>query len=413
LLVLAMVGGPVLRRYVRNEERCVGCNICISIVKCPSPEECVGCASCFYACPYNAIEPVEYNAEKEVKIYINGEQYFVPEGCTLKTALEYVGFKFTKFPESNTDHIYSPCETGGCYACAVVVDNKLKPLCHTAVKEGIRISFDKDNFRPLRIVEGFIPHTVGGVGTPWWIKGHGYIEVACFAAGCNLRCPTCQNFTITYNSMLSPMTPERCAYLLSMARRKYRVDRMAISGGEPTLNRDWLIEFFRELRRLNPDPKARLHLDTNITVLTRDYIDELVEAGVTDIGPDIKAYRLDTFQKITGISDQNLAKKYLENSWRALKYLIDEYYPEKVFVGIGIPYNKYFYPDLEELAKFGEAIARLHSEIQVCVLDYRPEFKAHYLKRPTVEEMFKVKKILNEAGLKTVIVQTYMGHFGP
>jgi pyruvate formate lyase activating enzyme len=30
-----------------------------------------------------------------------------------------------------------------------------------------------------------------------------------------------------------------------------------------------------------------------------------------------------------------------------------------------------------------------------------------------VEEMLKVKKILEERGLKTVIVQTSIGHFGP
>lgn len=34
----------------------------------------------------------------------------------------------------------------------------------------------------------------------------------------------------------------------------------------------------------NDDPKGRLHLDTNASLLTKDYIDELIEAGITDIG---------------------------------------------------------------------------------------------------------------------------------
>ena len=153
------------------------------------------------------------------------------------------------------------------------------------------------------------------------------------------------------------------------------------------------MEFFTCLRKMNQDKKARLHLDTNATVLTRDFVDRLIDAGVT--------------------WDTDLARKYFENSWDVVKYIIDNYYPERVFIGIGIPYNKAFYPDLEELAKFGEAIARMDSEVQVCVLDYRPEFRAHNIERPTINEMLKVKKILSDVGLKTVIVQTYMGHIGP
>ena len=291
-----------LVRYVRIEDRCVKCNVCESIVGCPSTNDCVGCSSCYLACPYNAIEPQQYVSNEETKIYIDGEQFFVPAKATLKIALKLLGFRFSRFPgEPNT--IYTPCETGGCYACAVVVDGELRPLCHTAVREGMHISFDREALKPLRIIEGYIPHTVGGVGTPWWIKGSGYIEVACFAAGCNLRCPTCQNFMVTYNSKLEPMTPEKAALMLSVVRRKYGVDRMAISGGEPTLNRRWLIRFFRELRSRNKDSNARFHLDTNATLLTKDYIDELINVGVTDIGPDLKAYTLETFQKVTGIID--------------------------------------------------------------------------------------------------------------
>ena len=400
-------------RYEKIEEKCMDCKICTSVVKCPSPDICAGCSSCYLACPYEAIRPRMVSVKDEVYIVIDGEKVSVPSGVTLKLALEFLGYKFSRFPEKGDSVIYAPCETGGCYTCSVIVDGELRPLCHTVVREGMNINMNTEDTDPLRIVEGYIPHTVGGVGTPWWIKGRGYIEVACFAAGCNLRCPTCQNFTITYNSRLAPITPEKCAYMLSLARKKYGVDRMAISGGEPTLNRRWLIRFFKELRRLNSDRKARLHLDTNTTVLTRDFIDELVEAGVTDIGPDIKAMDIETFKMITGINDGDLARKYLENSWDALRYMIDNYYPEKLFIGVGIPYNKAFYPDLEKLAKFGEAIAKIHPEIQVCVLDYRPEFRARNLKRPTVEEMIKVKKILNNAGLKTVIVQTPIGHIGP
>lgn len=404
-----------VKKYRREKDKCRDCGVCAYIVKCPMGGECIGCSSCYLACPYMAIAPEEVTiSNKEVAIWIDDEKVYVPEKVTLKIALEFLGYEFVKFPtDAGPKKIYAPCNTGGCYACAVLVNGVLSPLCHTAVREGIRINLHVDDVEPLRIVGSFTPHTVGGVGTPWWIKGLGYIEVACFSAGCNLRCPSCQNFTITYNSRQRPITPKDAAFFLTRERRKYGVDRMAISGGEPTLNRKWLIKFFEELKKMNPDPRARLHLDTNATILTRDYIDDLVRVGVTDIGPDLKAYTLETFKKVTGITDDALAKKYLSTAWDAVKYMVNEYYPEDIFVGIGIPYNRFFYPDLKELAKFGEAIAKIDPEIQVCVLDYRPEFRAHKLTRPSVKEMLKVKKLLNDVGLKTVIVQTYLGHIGP
>lgn len=52
------------------------------------------------------------------------------------------------------------------------------------------------------------------------------------------------------------MTPLEAAGILTAQRNQCSVDRMAISGGEPTLNRAWLIRFFQDLRRLNPDAQV-------------------------------------------------------------------------------------------------------------------------------------------------------------
>ncbi|MGC9345562.1 MAG: radical SAM protein [Candidatus Bathyarchaeales archaeon] len=238
------------------------------------------------------------------------------------------------------------------------------------------------------------------------------MEVACFAHGCNMRCPQCQNYTITYNNVAKLLTPFEAAATLTAYRNKYGVDRMAISGGEPTLNRPWLIQFFRELKRLNQDERARLHLDTNATILTPDYVDELVEAGVTDIGPDLKGLHIETFMKITGITDSALARKYLKNAWSVIRYMINSYYPDKLFVGIGIPYNPYFM-SLEELREIGEAIASISPEVQVCLLDYFPTFKRRNIVRPSFQQMQTARKILLKAGLKTVLAQTEQGHIGP
>ncbi|MEM1589582.1 MAG: hypothetical protein QXZ68_04080 [Candidatus Bathyarchaeia archaeon] len=68
---------------------------------------------------------------------------------------------------------------------------------------------------------------------------------------------------------------------------------------------------------------------------------------------------------------------------------------------------------LEEIAKIGDEIRRIDSEIQVCVLDYRPEFRRQNISRPSFNEMVKVWETLKAVGLKTVICQTMYGHIGP
>jgi pyruvate formate lyase activating enzyme len=132
---------------------------------------------------------------REVSILVDRKEVKVQEGITVKKALEVSGYKIAKYPEE--DSLFVPCEVGGCWSCAVEVNEKLKPSCITPVKGGVRIKTDlPKDYQPKRIVQGFTGHTVGGVGTPWWLKGGYpyYIEVTCFAAGCNLRCPQCQKW---------------------------------------------------------------------------------------------------------------------------------------------------------------------------------------------------------------------------
>ncbi|MEM2120586.1 MAG: radical SAM protein [Archaeoglobaceae archaeon] len=399
----------------RNLEKCMHCGSCEEIVACPGNciccvENCFGCGACKLACPYEAIEMKERKESRKVLIKIDGEKFSVPERITVKRALEIVGYKIGKFPGEGD--LFTPCEVGGCYCCAVEVDGEVKPSCVTGVREGMEIKTEiSESYATKRLLHGWTGHPVGGVGTPWWLKGYKVVEVAVFACGCNYRCPQCQNWTTTYNGKEIALTPREAAFIMTSVRKSYGVDRMAISGGESTLNRKWLVQYLKELKKLNPDEKARLHVDTNASILTPDYIDELVEAGMTDIGPDLKGLYLETFMKITGLKDKELAEKFHKTSWKAVKYIVDNY-RDKVFIGVGIPYNRDFI-SLKELYEIGTEICRIDSEIQVCVLDYRPEFRNRKISRPSFKEMVNVWKILRSCGLKTVVCQTGFGHIGP
>ncbi len=403
----------------RKREECRDCGFCELI--CHSPEICIGCAACVDACPYKVRILEESTEHREsVKITVNREQYSVPARISVLRALEFRGFTsfIYKVGELSDTELLAPCRTGGCWACAVIVNHKLKPSCITPVEEGMEIITDPEEIakqEQKRIVSGFQGHAVGGVGTPHWLKpralGFRCIEVACFAHGCILRCPTCQNWQITYSAVEEPLSPGEAARILTYERRWHRVDRMAISGGECTLNRRWLLEYLKELKRLNSDEKARLHVDTNAVVLTGDYIDTLFIAGATDIGADVKGIELDTFMRISGLKDRELAMKLLDTEWKAVKYLV-EGYSDKMFVGIGIPYNEALI-SADELYKIGERIAGWSPEIQVSALDYRPMFRRREIRKPSYEEMRRVKRVLEESGLKCVICQTEFGMIGP
>jgi len=361
------------------------------------------------ACPQEALILTERpEPHHTVTIFVNGDPCRVSAPATLKAALEEVGFRFADLPQK--EGLAAPCRTGGCWACALVVNGDLRPACLTPLREGMQVDTCVETLPPRRVVSGIMGHAVGGVGTPWHLKGKVYLEAACFVAGCNFRCLQCQNWQVTYLSRREPLTPEDTARLMTEARRAYGVDRLAISGGEATLNRRWLLKYLRRLREYNPYPALRLHVDTNGSTLSEEYIDELVGAGMTDIGIDLKAFTPETFMRVTGLKDPVLAEQYLKTAWQAVRHLRAAH--PQVFVGIGIPYNREFI-GLAEIAAMGEAIFRLDPEAQVCVLDYRPEFRNQGLIRPTVAEMANVHHILREAGLKTVICQVPGGHIAP
>jgi pyruvate formate lyase activating enzyme len=302
-----------------------------------------------------------------------------------------------------------PCQTGGCWACAMDIDGELRPACVSPVRDGMRIKTDPGGLAPKRLLGGFMPHQVGGVGTPWWIKPQWiYVEVACFVAGCNFRCPQCQNWRFAYMGEGKPIDPKEAARQMTATRKRYNVDRMAISGGECTLNRRWLVQYLGHLKELNPG--SRLHVDTNGSILTEDYLEELVEAGMTDIGIDLKAIWLSTFLRITGLDDEALAEKYMETAWKAVVHLLQNH--PQVFVGVGIPYNQSLI-SLEEIEEMGRKIVEINPWVQVCCLDYRPEFRRRDIPRPTYQEMRRVHEVLRGTGLETVLCQTEIGRIGP
>jgi pyruvate formate lyase activating enzyme len=395
----------------KNDARCSRCMICEQYVICPAgrlfSENCTGCGACVLACPGRAIELIEVEERSSVSITVDDRKFEVPDDITVKAALSLCGFKVGKTPDCQ---IFAPCEVGACYCCAVVINGRVKQSCITPISRDMRIETTlPEDYVPRRVVSGFSPHMVGGVGTPYILKNSPhFIEAASFHHGCLFRCPQCQNHVVAFTGNIDLLTPVDVAARLTEVCRIYGVDRIAYSGGESTLNRVFLLRCLQETRNLNPG--AHLHIDTNGAILTPDYIEDLVASGMTDIGIDLKAARIDTFMEITGVTEE-LAEYYGNNAWDAVRYLVDNH-RDDVFLGVGIPYNKQLI-SLDEIQVMGDGLANIDPYIQVCVLDYRPMFRRMDILQPTRAEMLAVKKTLNNSGLSTVMVQTGEGHIGP
>lgn len=409
-------------KVIRDIDKCIHCGMC-EMVLCPvgsawrSLEEgkCIGCGACVMACPETALITGEDNlitASVEKTVYVNGEK--IKTSGFIKDALHDAGVIISEFPFKTSESNLKPtstmtCLSGGCWSCAVKVNGKYTLSCITPLCEGMKIEL-LQQMPALRVVSGFGAHTVGGVGTPYHLKKSGSpIEIACFTHGCNLRCPQCQNYGMAFTAGGHLMEAEETAMILLGLQKQYQVDRIAISGGESTLNPHWLLELISSIR--DADSDVHIHVDTNGTVLTTPYIDQLVKAGMTELGVDLKGIHNSTFQRITGLTDTKLADKYLKTSWSAVEYVIKKYH-EDLFLGIGIPYNQDLI-SLEELGEMGRKIVNLKDDVQVCVLDYQGEFRMKKLILPSYSEMMEVKEILNNTGLRTVIAQTPEGHMGP
>ncbi len=111
-------------------------------------------------------------------------------------------------------------------------------------------------------------------------------KVACviFTAGCNFKCPFCQNPDLIEKERYDRLETTSEEYLLEfLESRKKWIDGVVITGGEPTLHKDLpqLIARIKELGFL-------VKLDTNGS--NPGMIEELTSKGLVDfIAMDVKA----------------------------------------------------------------------------------------------------------------------------
>jgi len=389
-----------IMQVARANSNCIDCGFC-KYFACKWGSKCTGCGACVISCPNTARELVEVsNQRNTVKVTIDGIEYSVSENITILKALEIIGYKINLDHFHGEEGIHAPCGTGGCGECNVVVNGVIKPSCVTPVEDGMDIITDQSvikSYPPQRIV------TVLNKNVHEMAKIYGIKEMSFFMHGCNMHCSACHNWNLTYSNVDRPSTPDQLVHQLFINTSGPGVNRIGISGGEATLNRRWLLEFINKISTRAPD-HLRIQLDTNGSLLTSDYIEALIDAGLTDISPDIKGATLQGFQQLTGINDPAVAERYMDNTWQGIGYILEKC-EGRLFTVVGIPYHK----DLvtaEELYLIGKKLAGINPEVPVNLIEYQPAFRKRDLAPFTEDDTNNAVQILHDAGLRNVLCQS-------
>src|SRR5699024_3432888 len=110
----------------------------------------------------------------------------------------------------------------------------------------------------------------------------GKVAATVFLAGCNFRCPFCQNSSLVLHAGQQPELSQE-EVLRFLKKRKGILDGVCITGGEPTLQND-LPDFLDQIKQLGYEIK----LDTNGS--RPQFLKDAVQAHLVDkIAMDIKS----------------------------------------------------------------------------------------------------------------------------
>ena len=127
----------------------------------------------------------------------------------------------------------------------------------------------------------------------------GHTACTVFTGACNWRCPFCHNATLVLDPQSQPVIPEEELFAF-LKKRRGLLDGVAVTGGEPTLQKD-LPDFLARIKAEGFSVK----LDTNGShpIMLR----RILEEGLADyVAMDIKTSR-EHYPLVTGRRDPGMA----------------------------------------------------------------------------------------------------------
>ena len=137
----------------------------------------------------------------------------------------------------------------------------------------------------------------------------GRVAATLFTGGCNFRCPFCHNATLVEHPEEAPLYSEE-EILTFLSGRVGILDGVAITGGEPLMNKD-IKEFIAKIKAMG----FAVKLDTNGTY--PELLKELLDAHLVDyVAMDVKNSP-EKYAMTAGIAKLDLKK--IETSMKLLR----------------------------------------------------------------------------------------------
>lgn len=158
-------------------------------------------------------------------------------------------------------------------------------------------------------------------------------------SGCNFRCRGC--FSLAREPIGEPMTVEQLINLVKKASSDYYrntpLEEAVITGGEPTLDRDYLVDLVSQLKEF----VEWIVVDTNGHFLDDGYLNELLEAGLTEVMFDLKAWDEKLHEWYTGYSNNGILAN-IRNAYGKVKLVVNTVYIPGIVDE----------PEIEKIARF-------------------------------------------------------------
>jgi len=193
-------------------------------------------------------------------------------------------------------------------------------------------------------------------------------------AGCNFDCKAC--FAIAKREVGRELSVEGLIDLLiKSCQRIYGeiVDDVQMTGGEPTVNTDYLLSLIRRLRELHV---SKIGISTNGYLLDRNLVEELKLLGVNYIKLDLKAYSDEIHKWYTGRSNINVLTAVRLLSEYNLNFYVRTIYTPNMVEST----------EIEKIAKF---LSQTNKNIDYKIYQFAPEQANNDIlkTRPTQEEI--------------------------
>ncbi|RCV63258.1 pyruvate formate lyase activating enzyme [Methanophagales archaeon] len=216
-------------------------------------------------------------------------------------------------------------------------------------------------------------------------------------SGCNFNCKGC--FSGARDTVGVPMTVDGLINWVEKSSRTYKdnigpLEEAIITGGEPTLDKDFLRDLVLNLK-MRVGVK-HITLSTNGFLLDREFVNDLKDLGLNEVKLDLKAYNDAIHKWYTGMSNRPVLKAVRNLYNGKLDFRVETVLMPKIV-------------DVAEIEQIASFLALIDPKIKYKVVKFAPgEAREKVTRRPSdVEIQLAVNSastyLLNVAGGKACV----------